>query len=101
MSYIELGDLGAVLLCDEIKGLSRATVEKLAAGSQISAEEFAGGDRGDAAIDRKQLIEIAREAQKREARSARISAGIAIASVTAAVIGLYINYQRTQRVLGA
>ena len=94
MSYVELSDLSSVFVCDEIKGLSREDVEKISSGSSISVSQLTPGDPGG---DRQKFLEIAREAQAREARNAKIAAAIAIGSVTIAAIGLYINYQRSQK----
>lgn len=85
--------LGAVLVCDEVKGLSRDDVEKLSAGSSVTASQLSPEDPG---IDRQKLIELARTAQEREARNAKISFAVAAVSVSVAAIGLYVNYARTR-----
>jgi len=84
--------MGAILLCDEIKGLSREDLDKISAGSSITASQLSPED---ASTTRQQLVEIAREAQAREARNAKISAAVAAGSVLVAAIGLYVNYRRT------
>ena len=88
--------LGAVFVCDEIKGLSTEEVHKLTAGSSISPSDLTPGGAEVAAADRRQLIEIAKEAQERETRNAKIAAAVTIGSLTIAAIGLYLNYARSR-----
>jgi hypothetical protein len=83
--------LGAVFICDEIKGLSREDIEKATSGSSITASQL---EPGDAGADRQKLIDLARAAEIREARNSRIAAAIAIGSISIAAIGLYMNYSR-------
>jgi hypothetical protein len=87
-----------LLVCSEIQGVSPEDEQKLeTSGSFASTIDLTTPEgQAAAASDRTQLIDIARKADARSVRNAKISAAVAIGSFVIAAVGFAWNYYHTR-----
>lgn len=86
-----------LLVCNQIQGVTSEDLEKLkSSGSFASVTELTPESIEKAQSSQLELIALARKAEERASRNAKISAAIAVGSFAIAVASFLFNYHRAR-----